>query len=124
MSASTLVIPLFLAYNQAMRFMAAITMLVLAITLAQSASAQLGIKITAKQLEVMRTETRVALVIGNASYEREPLRNPVNDARAVSKKLRSLGFEGRWHGNTAGLQNHLALHLQTSLVPFYTASRA
>ncbi len=102
MSASTLVIPPFLAYDQAMRFMAAITMLVMAITLAQSASAQRGIKITAKQLEVMRTETRVALVIGNASYKREPLRNPVNDARAMSKKLRFLGFEGRWHGNTGG----------------------
>ncbi len=64
--------------------------------------AQRGLEITAKQLEVMRTETRVALVIGNASYKREPLRNPVNDARAMSKKLRSLGFEGRWHGNTGG----------------------
>ena len=124
MSASTLVIPPFLAYDQAMRFMAAITMLVLAITLAQSASAQRGIKITANQLEVMRTETRVALVIGNASYKREPLRNPVNDARAMSKKLRSPGFEGRWHGNTGGKKNHLALHQKTSLVPVYTASRA
>ena len=85
-----------------MRCLAVLTLLVLAITLAQSASAQRGIKITAKQFEVMRAETRVALVIGNASYKREPLRNPVNDARAMSKKLRSLGFEGRWHGNTGG----------------------
>ena len=57
------------------------------------AIAQRGLQITAKQLEVMRTETRVALVIGNASYKREPLRNPVNDAKAMTIKLRSLGFE-------------------------------
>lgn len=36
---------------------------------------------------------RVALVIGNASYERCPLRNPLNDAEDVSAKLQSLGFE-------------------------------
>ena len=64
-SASTLVIPPFLAYDQPMRFLAAITLLVLAMTLAHPASAQRGIKITAKQLEVLRTEKRVALVIGN-----------------------------------------------------------
>lgn len=38
--------------------------------------------------------TRTALVIGNARYETAvgPLRNPVNDAKAVAKALRSLGF--------------------------------
>lgn len=37
---------------------------------------------------------RVALVIGNAKYEKAvgPLRNAVNDAKAVSKTLRGLGF--------------------------------
>jgi formylglycine-generating enzyme required for sulfatase activity len=39
------------------------------------------------------TEARVALVIGNASYKDSPLKNPVNDARAVAAKLRGLGFE-------------------------------
>ena len=73
-------IPPFLAYDQAMRFLAAITMLVLAITLAHPASAQRGVEITAKQLEVIRTEKRVALVIGNANYATSRLRNPVNDA--------------------------------------------
>jgi hypothetical protein len=33
------------------------------------------------------------VVIGNASYKTQPLRNPVNDARAMSKKLRSFGFD-------------------------------
>lgn len=40
------------------------------------------------------TKPRVALVIGNAKYESSigPLRNCVNDAKAISKTLRSLGF--------------------------------
>jgi hypothetical protein len=38
-------------------------------------------------------ERRVALVIGNGAYESAPLRNPVNDARAMAKVLRDLGFE-------------------------------
>ena len=39
-------------------------------------------------------KTRFALVIGNAKYEAAvgPLRNSVNDAKAVSKALRGLGF--------------------------------
>jgi carboxyl-terminal processing protease len=37
-------------------------------------------------------EKRVALVIGNAAYERSPLRNPVNDARAIADRLQRLGF--------------------------------
>lgn len=36
---------------------------------------------------------RVALVIGNGSYADAPLRNPVNDARAMAATLRELGFE-------------------------------
>jgi hypothetical protein len=38
---------------------------------------------------------RAALVIGNAKYESSigPLRNPVNDAKAVATTLRSLGFK-------------------------------
>jgi uncharacterized caspase-like protein len=39
-------------------------------------------------------EVRVALVIGNGAYTNaEPLRNPVNDARAMAKVLRDAGFE-------------------------------
>src|ERR1041385_8241057 len=36
---------------------------------------------------------RVALVIGNSSYAEAPLKNPVNDARAVAKALREQGFD-------------------------------
>ena len=38
-------------------------------------------------------EQRIALVIGNGRYEVGPLRNPVNDARAMAGKLETLGFE-------------------------------
>jgi formylglycine-generating enzyme required for sulfatase activity len=38
-------------------------------------------------------ERRVALVIGNAAYGASPLKNPVNDARAIAAKLQKLGFD-------------------------------
>ncbi|HTG97262.1 MAG TPA: caspase family protein [Burkholderiales bacterium] len=38
-------------------------------------------------------EARTALVIGNGAYANGPLRNPVNDARAMSKALGGAGFE-------------------------------
>jgi formylglycine-generating enzyme required for sulfatase activity len=38
-------------------------------------------------------EHRVALVVGNADYKASPLKNPVNDARAMTAKLKSLGFQ-------------------------------
>ena len=37
-------------------------------------------------------EARGALVIGNAAYDSAPLRNPVNDARAMAATLRDLSF--------------------------------
>jgi uncharacterized caspase-like protein len=39
------------------------------------------------------TEKRVALVIGNSKYKTNPLKNPVNDAKAMAAKLKSLGFD-------------------------------
>jgi uncharacterized caspase-like protein len=36
---------------------------------------------------------KVALVVGNAAYAEAPLRNPVNDARAIARQLRGKGFE-------------------------------
>lgn len=40
-----------------------------------------------------RPEARLALVIGNAKYPTAALRNPANDARAMARTLRELGFE-------------------------------
>lgn len=39
------------------------------------------------------SEQRVALVIGNGNYASSPLKNPVNDAKDISAKLKALGFE-------------------------------
>ncbi|MGE0917915.1 LIC10280 family protein [Trichlorobacter lovleyi] len=36
---------------------------------------------------------RIALVVGNSQYASSPLKNPVNDARAMAATLRRLGFE-------------------------------
>ena len=41
---------------------------------------------------VYSAQNRVALVIGNGAYRNYPLRNPVNDARLMSKLLRKAGF--------------------------------
>ncbi len=38
-------------------------------------------------------ERRLALVIGNSNYEKGELKNPVNDAKLISKTLDSLGFD-------------------------------
>jgi Caspase domain len=49
--------------------------------------------------QAAREEARIALVIGNATYRESPLRNPVNDARAMAKTLRELGFTVLAHEN-------------------------
>ena len=58
------------------------------------------------------TEQRVALVIGNASYDGgAQLRNPVNDATDVAKTLRELGFQvtlmadADWRKMRVGIQD-------------------
>jgi uncharacterized caspase-like protein len=61
----------------------------------------LWLTVTAGQLAAQETRTlsvaaapekRIALVIGNSAYQQGPLKNPVNDARAIAAKLRGLGF--------------------------------
>jgi hypothetical protein len=44
----------------------------------------------------------VALVIGNSAYAVGPLRNPVNDARAMARSLRELGFDVLAHQDLGG----------------------
>ena len=38
-------------------------------------------------------ERKLALVLGNSAYQRQPLRNPNNDARAMAQALRQIGFQ-------------------------------
>lgn len=48
---------------------------------------------SAQTRELIVGEKRLALVIGNAAYKVGPLKNPVNDARALREALAELGFE-------------------------------
>lgn len=45
--------------------------------------------------------SRVALVIGNATYKVGALKNPVNDAQAIAGSLRSMGFDVTQRENTS-----------------------
>jgi len=63
-------------------------------------------------------ESRVALVIGNGAYTNaEPLRNPVNDARAMARVLRDAGFEVIAHENLSRRAFVDALHEFSGKVP-------
>lgn len=57
------------------------------------AALALGVALLAAQPALAFDNERVALVIGNDSYPNEPLRNAVNDARAMQKSLQELGFK-------------------------------
>jgi len=48
---------------------------------------------TPRKTDIVQTQNRVALVIGNSKYYKNPLDNPANDASDVSTSLRSLGFD-------------------------------
>jgi len=47
----------------------------------------------ALKLKEMRSEKRVALIIGNSRYNDSPLKNPANDAKLMARTLKALGFE-------------------------------
>lgn len=56
---------------------------------------------------------RVALVIGNADYERAPeLLNPINDARGMEAKLKKLGFD------VTKLENATRRQMEEAIVAF------
>jgi hypothetical protein len=55
---------------------------------------------------------RFALVIGNADYPTAPLRNPVNDARAMTRALRELGFD------VSSLENADKQRMEQAIVGF------
>ncbi len=46
-----------------------------------------------------REEPRLALLIGNSAYRESPLRNPVNDVRAMAQRFKELGFTVLVHEN-------------------------
>lgn len=70
-----------------------IMVLVMALSLPAWAANQRGIESGGAMTRVSPDERRTALVIGNSEYEVGPLKNPANDARAVSTVLRKIGFD-------------------------------
>jgi uncharacterized protein YecT (DUF1311 family) len=67
---------------------------------------------------VAEGERRLALVIGNAAYDTAPLRNPVNDARAMTTTLRTLGFE------VSALENASLTEMKRAIDDFGDALRS
>jgi hypothetical protein len=60
---------------------------------AQLRLAQQAIQQINKPTVISGIERRVALVIGNANYKVNPLKNPVNDSTDMARSLRSVGFD-------------------------------
>lgn len=62
-----------------------------------------------KTLPPIKVGPRLALVIGNAAYKQAPLKNPVNDARAMTKQLQALGFEVMSYENASNREMNRAM---------------
>ncbi|NOT59566.1 MAG: CHAT domain-containing protein [Acidobacteria bacterium] len=56
-------------------------------------SAAVASAVTNAAIKEIGADKRVALIIGNSSYDAQPLKNPVNDARAMAEALAECGFE-------------------------------
>src|ERR1700730_537790 len=56
-----------------------------------------------------REEPKIALLIGNSAYREAPLRNPVNDVRAMARTLRELGFTVLAHENATKRAMEMAI---------------
>lgn len=75
-------------------------------------------------------ETRVALVIGNSKYGSKPLKNPGNDARAMSEVLKNAGFDvelvtdASLNDMVAGARRFLAKAQKADVRLFYYAGHA
>jgi hypothetical protein len=54
-------------------------------------------------------EPRIALLIGNGAYATAPLRNPINDARAMERALKTVGFD------VIRLENATKLQMERSI---------
>jgi hypothetical protein len=75
---------------QKRRFIAGAVMVCAMILWGTGALAERALKMTKEEAF---SEQRVALVIGNSDYKNSPLKNPVNDATDMAKKLEGLGFK-------------------------------
>jgi len=67
----------------------------------QLRASQVTVTQNSRPAQNMSTERRVALVIGNATYKVNPLKNPVNDSTDMARSLRSVGFDVIEANNTS-----------------------
>lgn len=58
---------------------------------------------------VKEAQKRNALVIGNGSYPNNPLKNPVNDAKAMTEALRNSGFNVMLYGDLSQKELKIAI---------------
>jgi uncharacterized caspase-like protein len=79
------------------------------LVLAQTTHAQNRNLQAQKSMDAPREQARLALIIGNAAYPDSPLRNPINDARAIAGRLRELGFDVIAKENLGRDEMHAAL---------------
>ena len=59
----------------------------------QLRASQVAVTQNSRLAQNISTERRVALVIGNATYKINPLKNPVNDSTDMARSLRLVGFD-------------------------------
>jgi hypothetical protein len=59
----------------------------------QLRASQVAVTQNSRPVQNISNERRVALVIGNAAYKVNPLKNPVNDSTDMARSLRSVGFD-------------------------------
>ncbi len=59
----------------------------------QLRASQVAVTQNSRPVQNISNERRVALVIGNATYKINPLKNPVNDSTDMARSLRSVGFD-------------------------------
>ncbi|TRU27689.1 MAG: tetratricopeptide repeat protein [Microcystis aeruginosa Ma_MB_S_20031200_S102D] len=52
-----------------------------------------GITVTTNQSQSQQKQRRTALIIGNVSYQDNPLKNSINDAEAMANALKDVGFD-------------------------------
>lgn len=81
-----------------------------------------GLLAAAGSRAVAQVERRAALVIGNGAYRVGPLKNPVNDAQAITTQLRVLGFDVLQRENL-GLRDMIETFRQFSMAARSAAVR-
>ncbi len=82
-----------MVFSKRMLFCAAALCAAVVLPFAAHAADDRNLTVTKPAAPAAVAEKRIALVIGNGAYKDAPLKNPVNDARAIARTLQGLGFQ-------------------------------